>query len=216
MTHPSTRARRERARVDAIILAAGAAKRFGGDKLTARLSGAPLITHAIEAVLVAGFPCTVVINPGHAKRIRSAVEDRRVSIVENARAAEGMASSIRAGIRSLDAESGAALIAMGDQPLIRPVLLQQIAAQWRATAATIVATAYRGVLAPPALFDRAVFDELLELEGDIGARQVIERDGDRVVLIDIDQPPPFDVDTAADLLAVEEVMRAAHARQRGH
>ncbi len=187
----------------AIVLAAGQARRFGGGKLAATLHGRPLIMHAVDAVLEAGFRCLVVTGTPHAGPVEAALRDRDIRLVRNPNAAAGMARSIRAGIEALDPAVEAALLVLGDQPTVTAALLRDLDARWRQGGASIVVPEFRGTRAPPVLFARSVFPELIQLEGDQGARRVVERDPARVAILPVDMSPPGDVDTLDDLARLE-------------
>jgi molybdenum cofactor cytidylyltransferase len=79
-----------------------------------------------------------------------------------------------------------------------------VIARWRETALPIVSASYRGVRGHPVLFARSVFPELSELQGDAGARLLIERSPARVSYVEIDSEMPRDVDTTEQLAALDE------------
>ena len=120
----------------------------------------------------------------------------------NERYAEGMGTSIGAGIAALPAGTGAALIALADQPVSRGVI-ERLVERWREGGADIVAPSYRGWRGNPVLFDASLFDALGRIEGDRGARALIEGAGDRLALVELDLPAPLDVDTPAELRELE-------------
>ena len=90
------------------------------------------------------------------------------------------------------------LIALGDQPALAPTIIPALLATHRSSGRPIVAPRYQDGPGNPVLFDRAIFPELLALEGDQGARPVITRDAARVAWVALDLPMPQDVDTPAD------------------
>ena len=143
----------------------------------------------------------VVVVGVRGSALRDALEGIDVSIVMNERAADGMSTSLRAGVAAAT-DARAVLIALGDQPSVSPRVPRTLMAAWRAGHRPIVAPAYAGARAHPVLFDRSVFEEFGQLDGDVGARQVIERDPARVLLVDIPGLAPRDVDTPADLAAL--------------
>jgi molybdenum cofactor cytidylyltransferase len=104
----------------------------------------------------------------------------------------------------LPAETEAVVIALADEPLLDTAWVDALITRYRATGAAIVAPVFRGTRRHPVLFDRGVFAELADLDGDRGAREVIERDAGRVVLLEFDEPGTVDVDTPEDLARLEE------------
>jgi molybdenum cofactor cytidylyltransferase len=179
-----------------VILAAGAGRRFGGDKLLALIDGVPLIRFAAAAYAELCGQVTVVISKD--ERLRAAVADLPVQIVVNEDADEGIASSIRAGV----AASGlhpAVMIALADEPRVDRALVVRVMRLWHERGAPIVVPRYNGEPGHPVLFDKAVYGDLMKLSGDRGARGLIDSFGAAVLSVDVDQPRPVDIDRPADI-----------------
>ncbi len=184
--------------ITGLLLAAGGARRFGSQKLVALLEGVPLVTHAANALLRATDGLVVVT--GHdAAVVRAALSGITAVIIENADWSNGLANSIRCGISAISEKCDAVVIALGDQPGIDGGVIEQLIRCWRESDRPIVATRYQGQRGHPVLFDRSLFAELAQLHGDIGARELIARSPDRVAYVDVDTPPPPDVDLPSDL-----------------
>jgi molybdenum cofactor cytidylyltransferase len=111
----------------------------------------------------------------------------------------GQSTSLRAGIAALPPEAAAAVVLLGDQPFVTAAIVEQLVAEWHASRALIVAPSYVGQRGNPVLFARAVFPELLTVQGDQGARAVLAADHARVRLVAFDDPRPLaDIDTPED------------------
>jgi len=126
------------------------------------------------------------------------LEGAAVRLVENPQFAHGLSTSIRAGVAALSPESRAVVILLADQPRVTSQAIDRLIDTYTREGKRIVASSYGGVVGVPALFDAALFLELLTLEGDAGARSVIEtypQHGVAVALEDGWQ----DVDTPEDL-----------------
>ena len=190
-----------------LLLAAGGARRFGSQKLVARVNGEPLVRSA-AATLAAATDALVVVVGCEAEQVSAAVADLATRIVTNEGWSEGLAASVRAGIATLGPAVEAIVIAVGDQPGLDRAVVEAVAARWRESGAAIVAARYRGVQGHPVLFARSMFGELFELSGDRGAKPVIERDSARVAYVDVDAPMPLDVDTVEDAEALGGDARA--------
>lgn len=187
----------------AIVLAAGAGSRFGSQKLVANVRGKPLIRHVVEAVIRAGFrPVIVVIAPD--STVETALVGLDVRFAVNKEAGTGIASSIRTGLRAVYDTASAALLVLGDQPALREEHLRQLATVHSEGMFPIIASDYQGISAPPVLFDRAAFDELLALQGDRGAKEILDRSPDRVARVAV-HADFVDVDTPDDLQKFEGV-----------
>jgi len=197
-------------RCGAIILAAGQSRRMGANKLVADLDGKPIIAHVADAIDAAGLPPPIVVLGHDADRIRQALRERSAAFVLAEDHAEGMARSLAAGITAAPAAWDAAIICLGDMPLIPPPLLRQMAD--RGSSASIIIPTFEGRRGNPVLWGRGFFPKLGMLEGDIGARRQFELEGDRVEMLPwTDDSILRDVDTIAALDAIrQQSQRAVH------
>jgi molybdenum cofactor cytidylyltransferase len=184
--------------ISALLLAAGASRRFGAPKLLQLVNGRPVVRWSAESLSgVAGE--TVVVASADNEGLRRALDGLSVRIVVNQRAAEGMASSLACGVAALSPESEAVLVALGDEPLLPKRCHELVIARFLKGGAEAVAASYGGARGHPVLFGRALFGELRALTGDHGARSVADKDPTRLALVEMDEPHPIDVDTPADL-----------------
>ena len=206
------------ARIAVIVLAAGQSTRFsdrGAHKLLARLGDATVVRHAVRAAMESGVGDVYVVTGAEAAGVAVALGGLDVRLVHEPAYADGMATSLRRGVSTLESSVDAVLIGLGDQPALRPQAYRRVAAAWRDSGAAIIVPRYAGSDAPshPVLFDATVFGELLALEGDIGARAIITREPHRVEEIRLDWAPPRDIDTADDLALVAGEWQASVSRQ---
>jgi molybdenum cofactor cytidylyltransferase len=181
-----------------VLLAAGGARRFGSQKLVAPFAGRPLVWHA-AAALVTGVDEMFVVVGCDDGQVLGALDGMRAHFVVSERWMDGLSASLRAGIASLPAEAAAVVIALGDQPGIDVEVIRALVRAWRGGGAPIVAARYDGSRGHPVLFARSVFDELLAVTGDAGARDVIDRVPERVAFVDVARAVPGDVDVPGDL-----------------
>jgi molybdenum cofactor cytidylyltransferase len=188
-----------------VLLAAGRSSRFGADKLLAPLGGRPrpVLRWSAESLL-GGVDELYVVVPAGAVALRESLSGLHVHFVENAMAAEGMASSIRAGVAALPPRIAGAFVALGDQPLVPREVLHALRLRWEEGGADAVAPSYRDGRGNPVLFDRALFGALATLTGDAGARKMLDALGERLALVPVDAPMPVDVDTPDALRALGE------------
>jgi len=181
-----------------IVLAAGAATRFGRPKQLAVLDGRPLLMHAVgRALEVAGSAVSVVIG-AHANLIAPVLNRCNASVIVNRGWEEGIASSIRLAVQRLPGACDGAMLLLADQAGVTAADLQQLADLWQRQPNVIVAARYAGALGVPAIFPRVLFGELLELRGDRGAQVLLRRHTSRLAAL----PMPAaaqDVDTPDDL-----------------
>lgn len=183
------------ANIHAVVLAAGASRRFGNTKQLAEIEGEPLVTRALDtAGRVFGDRLTLVL--GHDWRpILEACSPAQGFVVINEQHARGLGTSIARGVRAVCHAADAVVVLLADQPLVSAAHLGALCAAWSGKADEIVASAYAGTVGPPALFPPAAFDALADLGGDRGARRLFadERFTVRTVAceaagVDIDSP----------------------------
>jgi molybdenum cofactor cytidylyltransferase len=184
-----------------IVLAAGASRRFGSQKLLATVGGVPLARRSVTALLTASLDEVVVVVGGDAEAVAASLDGLAVRVVTNPAYADGMSTSLRAGLDALAADCRAALVALADQPgAASASVVEPLLERYRGSPAAMVAPVYRGgVRGNPVLFDSSVFEELRAVTGDEGGRSVIARDPSRVVLVEIDEEVPGDVDRPDDV-----------------
>lgn len=181
--------------VAGIVLAAGMSTRLGRPKQLLPLGDHSLIRQTVERVLAATLDEVFVVIGSEADAMRVALAGLPVRIVENPAFVSGQASSLCAGVEALDDEIAAAVMLLGDQPEIDPAAIDAVITRWRATDAPVVLTAYRAGQSHPILLARELFPDLLEIEGDQGARDVIRRYQDRIATAPMDADAPADIDT---------------------
>jgi molybdenum cofactor cytidylyltransferase len=184
-----------------VILAAGTSSRMGTPKQLLVIEGKTLLQRTVEAALASPAWPVVVVLGAQAERIRPVLARYPVLITENAAWAEGMASSIRAGVATLQQFSrlmDAALIALCDQPAFSTATINRLAGAQRVSGRSIVAARYAGRHGAPAIFLREHFSTLTHLTGEEGARDLLNGDPSQVAAIDLPELA-LDLDTPADV-----------------
>ncbi len=193
-------AARGRARVAALVLAAGAARRMRGrDKLLEDVGGRPLLRAVAEAATASRADETVVVLPPDAPARRAALAGLDVRIVEAADWAEGMAASIRAGLAEISRRADAVVVLLADMPEVGPGDIDRLIAAFDPETGREICRAVTADGAPghPVLFGRRFFETLAGLGGDRGARDVLAEAAEFVVevptagraaLVDLDTP----------------------------
>lgn len=183
------------------ILAAGASTRMGTLKQLLEVDGKPLLVRAVEAALSSlSWPVVVVLG-AEAEKIRGILARYPVIVTENPAWPEGMASSIRAAVTTLQQFSrslDAALIALCDQPAFSSETIAQLIRAQQTTGGSIVAARYSGRQGAPALFLREHFATLAALTGEEGARDLLNGPTSQVTAVD-SPALAFDLDTPGDV-----------------
>ena len=161
--------------ISAAILAAGTSSRLGRAKQLLELDGETLIHRTARVILSADSArVIVVVNRSHAAAMEDELRDLAVEIAVNFQTSEGMASSVRLAVAAAG-EADALLLTPCDLPLLSQSHLRALIEQYQREGAPIVASRYNETLGAPLIIARALWPELSELRGDVGARRVIMR-----------------------------------------
>jgi molybdenum cofactor cytidylyltransferase len=184
--------------LSAIVLAAGAATRFGAPKQLALLEGKPLIQHAIDRALEAADAATVVVLGSAAAEITRALPPGPFLIAVNDHWREGLASSIRTGLAQLPGPCEGVVLMLADQPRLTRESLHRLVEAWRRQPGRIVASGYAGTTGAPCIFPHGCFAELQALQADQGARLLLHRHPQRVTAVEHPEAA-IDIDSIEDL-----------------
>ncbi len=181
----------------AILLAAGAGSRFGGDKLLAPLNGTPLVLHAVAALRQAVSEIIAVVRPGD-DDLAAVLTQAGARVVICDEAAAGMGHSLACGAREVPLNCNV-LVALGDMPAVAPHTIACIIAALGA-GAEIAVPCHQGRRGHPVGFAARFVPQLRELTQDRGARDILHSSADAVVEISVDDAGVLaDVDTVTDL-----------------
>jgi CTP:molybdopterin cytidylyltransferase MocA len=190
------------------ILAAGRGSRLGGDvpKPLVELRGRPLMSWALDAAITSGLR-PVVLVVGHHGGAVARVAPEGVVVVRSRRWRRGIARSLRAALEALEpwAQVGAVAVGLADQPLVGADAYRRLAGAYRAGASLAVA-AYRGQRRNPVLLGRTMWEKARELDGDQGARVLMDEGAVEVDCTDTGSAA--DVDTLDDLREADRLLEA--------
>jgi molybdenum cofactor cytidylyltransferase len=194
--------------VAAVILAAGRSTRMGGpNKLLAELGGKTLVRIVTEQALASKASSVIVVTGHQADQVESALAGLKVKFVRNGDFADGLASSVKAGIAVVPAAADGAVVCLGDMPLIDARLIDRLIGAFAPDRGNLIAVPVSdGRRGNPVLWSRRFFGELMTLDGDIGARHLIARHGEAVAEVAVEGHGAFlDIDTPQ---ALEDARRA--------
>jgi molybdenum cofactor cytidylyltransferase len=187
-------------KIGAIVLAAGRSTRMGANKLTAEFVGKPVVAHLLDALADAGIPDPIVVVGHAADDVRNALGNRTARYVLAEYFADGMGHSLAAGITAVPGDWAAVLVCLGDMPLLTVRLIKALSEA--ANTDAIVVPVHEGRRGHPVLWGRRFFPALTTLQGDVGARALIEAhpkslceiewaDGDEI-FVDVDDKSSLD------------------------
>jgi molybdenum cofactor cytidylyltransferase len=215
-TRPLPRDRSEEHRrsvtVAAVILAAGKASRMGeggAHKLLAEFDGEPLVRRAAETALSADSASVIVVTGHRRSEIEAALSGLNVIAIDNPDYASGMASSLISGFSASQArDADGVLVMLADMPGVTAGDLDALISAFRsASGRAIVRAVSRGKRGNPVILPRSLGDAVMRLEGDVGARHIIETSGLPVIDVDIGDAAHLDVDTPEAVLAAGGILR---------
>ncbi|MFM1887084.1 MAG: hypothetical protein RL026_2241 [Pseudomonadota bacterium] len=185
-----------------VVLAAGAARRFGSPKQLARHGGRSLLQAAVERAQAVAGPAVTVVVGAHAAQVVPSLGPTTARILLNRQWDEGIGSSIRAAALAVDGHCDGVLLTLADQAALRVEDLQRLVAAWRADGQHIVAARYGGTSGAPVLFPAWCLPALASCRGESGAQRVLRAYPDKVIHVPL-QRAALDVDRPEDLIAVE-------------
>ncbi len=187
-----------------ILLAAGSSGRLGEPKQLLHYKGKILLQHLIDEARSSSANSIVVVLGANGEAIQSKLQTGNICIAINDDWIEGMASSIRCGIKALEELNpsvDAAILMVCDQLFVTGALLNDLITVHQKTNKAIVTSNYDNTNGPPALFHKSIFPELLQLTGDKGARQIVEAHTNELATVSFPKGN-IDIDTAADYEAL--------------
>ncbi|WP_102349076.1 nucleotidyltransferase family protein [Bacillus sp. Marseille-P3661] len=191
-------------KIGAVILAAGLSSRMGQPKQLMQLAGKPLFLYSVDKAITANLnPIAVVTGKYHHELTDHLGSRKNVSILNNEEYAEGMATSLRKGIRSIEGNNvDAAFVMLADQPFIPLSLIDNMIQSYlenRSKGYLIFQPQYNSSPGHPVLFDSSLFCEFRQLEGDVGGKEILQKYKNQIKRVPAgDDSWNFDIDNPTD------------------
>jgi molybdenum cofactor cytidylyltransferase len=197
---------RQAAQVAAIVLAAGRSTRMGAEnKLLADIGGKPMVRRVVETALASKARPVLVVTGHMAADVARQLAGLDVVPVSNPDYATGLASSLKAGLRAVPPGCGGVVVLLGDMPHIAVDHIDRLIGAFAAAPDSIIVPVHEGRQGNPVLWARGYFPQLLQLEGDAGARRLIAGHGAQVREVEVGSDAVFaDVDTPEALARMRE------------
>ncbi|MBN8874771.1 MAG: molybdopterin-binding/glycosyltransferase family 2 protein [Rhodospirillales bacterium] len=197
--------------IAAVVLAAGRSRRMAPHNklLVADRSGKPMIARVVDNVLSANTRPVLVVTGHQHEQIESALAGRPVQYVHAHDYAEGLSASLKAGIAAVPPECAAAVVCLGDMPLVTGRMIDRLVSMYDPEEGRlIVLPTFRGKQGNPMLWDRRYFQEILEISGDSGARFLTGKHAEAVCEVEMaDDAVLRDFDTTESLATLPPRLR---------
>ncbi len=192
-------------RIAALILAAGASSRMGSNKLIEDIAGMPMVARVAQSVAASKATPITIVTGNQPEKVKAAVNGIAASFVHNPNFAQGLATSLKAGIAALPKDIDGVVICLGDMPLISERTLDKLIAAFNPLEGrAIVVPMHDGKRGNPVLWGTQYLAEMQSLGGDQGARKLLDAYADDIVEVAIDDESVlFDVDTPDKLAEVK-------------
>ena len=188
-----------------LVLAAGRSTRMGQDnKLLMEIDGKPMVQHAVDAMLASRADRVIVVTGHEADAVKAVLQGKGLTFRHNPAFADGLSTSLATGLADLSEETAGVIIGLGDMPRIRPADIDRLIAAFNPDEGrAICVPTVRGKRGNPVLFSVGFLPEMLDIEGDVGARHLIGAHNDQVCEVDMaDDAALIDVDTKEALEAL--------------
>jgi molybdenum cofactor cytidylyltransferase len=169
-----------------VVLAAGESRRMGQPKQLLSFGESTILERVVDTLLAAGVGEVIVVLGHLAERVGAVLGDRSVRAVINASYRQGMLTSVKCGVRAIDANYDAVLFALGDQPHIECAVVSEVIRAYRAGSAGIVIPCYSGKKGHPIIINLPRYREaIVNLPEDVGLNVLMQEHADDVQLIDV-------------------------------
>ncbi len=196
--------------ISGIILAAGASRRMGTPKQSLELAGKPMLQYSVERFLESSLDQVILVVGPDTKWKKA--RRRGLRVVVNPSPGRGISFSVKVALDSISPRSEAAVIGLGDKPLLRASTIDSLIEAHRRSDAEIIVPVCRGRRGNPILFRKRLFPELRSLKGDVGAKVLVESKSYSVEEVPVDDVGVLlDVDVPADVQKVERLLSARPA-----
>jgi molybdenum cofactor cytidylyltransferase len=193
----------------AVILAAGASRRMGRNKMLLPLEGESLVRRTAGRALRAGLAPVVVVLGHEAERAQTELDGLNIEIALNPGYTGPTSESLHRGLERLGPEVAAVVVLLGDMVLVTEEMIRALLNEAVRSGAPLVVSRYGDVMAPPLLFRRALFPELLGWTGEGCGKVVVQRHQAEAVFVDWPAAALTDVDTPEDFEAAELLLGSA-------
>ncbi len=196
-------------RVAGVVLAAGQSTRMGRNKMLLEIGGRTLVRRAVTTAFTAGLDPVLVVVGHQSDKVRGELSGLPCTPVLNGEYASGMNTSLRAGIVALPDDVAAAVVLLGDMPLVDAAMVRSLVEALRRGNRPLAVSIYGDVVAPPIAYGRALFPELRALTAEACGKSVIKRHRAEATELRWPSETLTDLDEPADVQRIRSRLEAA-------
>lgn len=194
-----------------VVLAAGMSIRFGQAKQLLKLGNKYLLEWVLDAALASRLDRVVLVLGHEHQKILQALGLKtslaRLQIVINRRYREGQSRSLQSGLTQVHKAFSSIMFLLGDQPMLQAGTIDHLLERFWDSDKNICVPVYRGKRGNPTIFSHALYERLMAIKGDTGARDIISANPDQVLSVEMEDPLVFfDIDSRADLVKLQNLL----------
>ncbi len=194
--------------VAGVVLAAGTSSRLGRNKLLMELGGESVLRRTVHTAIDGGLAPVLVVLGFEANRARDALAGLACELVDNPDYALGVNRSLKAGLAAVPPGAAAAVVLLADMPLVTGAMIATVVGAYRRSDAPLVISQYGETQAPPTLYDRSLFGEFQECQGEGAGKRVVERHRHDAVSIAFPPDALLDLDLPDDFRRLQRLIAA--------
>lgn len=189
-------------------MAGGCSSRFGRPKQILQLKGKYLLEHVLNAALESNLnPLVLVLGHRYQdilQKLGNCITHERLQVVINHRYVEGQSRSLQAGLEETRQMYASVMFLLGDQPMLRSDTINHLLEKFSCSDKDICVPVYKGQRGNPTIFSSVMYEQLMAIEGDLGAREIITANPERVLYVETEDPLCFyDIDSQKDFEALK-------------
>lgn len=185
--------------IAAVVLASGLSKRLGKNKLLMPLGNQSVVEHVIDSVKSSKIENIYLIYGKNEVEFKKIAHHKNIKLIHNEKYYYGQSMSVKCALNSIGNDFQGIMFFLGDQPFISPKTINLIIEHYNKNPRGIIVPTYHGKRGNPVIFSREFFTEMKSIQGDKGARDVIDKNYDKVIFVPIsDSFENFDIDTKKD------------------
>jgi molybdenum cofactor cytidylyltransferase len=172
--------------ISAIVLAAGSSKRMGFCKQLLKINGITMIEHVVSNIGDSMVDNIIVVLGFNADEISKKLSNKKLKIVINKDYEKGMSTSLKVGLKAVNKDTKAIIFLNSDQPFIKSHIINRIIEEYERTSSLIIVPTHKGKKGHPVLLDISFRSDIMKIQGDVGARNIIRKYNTHVSNIEID------------------------------